>query len=146
MVVLGVALWTLVEYATHRVIYHRLVALKKYHQAHHANPRAYIGAPPLLGTSVVFLISFLPVVSFAPILASGLSAGMLAGYTIYMLVHHAIHFWTPTPGTYLYRARLHHAVHHYRDDEGNFGVSTPFWDRIFGTRIVHVTDLSLLAR
>ena len=98
----------------------------------------------LLHGFVVFLISFVPVAALAPALAIGLSVGMLTGYTVYLLVHHAIHIRAPTPGTYLYRARLHHAVHHYRDDEGNFGVTTSFWDRVFGTRIVRVTDLSFL--
>jgi len=126
-VMLGVALWTLIEYVTHRMIYHRVAAFKKYHEAHHADPQAYIGAPPLLGASVVFLISFVPVATFAPALATGLSVGMLTGYSVYLLVHHAIHFRMPTPGTCLYRARLHHAVHHYRDDEANFGVTTSFW-------------------
>ena len=77
---------------------------------------------PLLGTSVVFLISFVPVETLTPALAIGLSVGMLTGYTVYLQVHHAIHFRAPTPGIYLYPARLHHAVHHYRDDEGNFGL------------------------
>ena len=31
MVMLGVALWTLIEYGTHRVIYHRVPTFKKYH-------------------------------------------------------------------------------------------------------------------
>lgn len=88
----------------------------------------------MLGASVVFLISFCPVAIFASPLATGLSVGMLTGYTVYLLVHHAIHFRMPTPGTYHYRARLHHAAHHYRDDEGNFGVTTSFWDRVFGMR------------
>jgi len=65
-VMLGVALRTLIEYVTHRMIYHRVAAFKKYHEAHHADPQAYIGAPPLLGASVVFLISFVPVATFAP--------------------------------------------------------------------------------
>ena len=91
-VMLGVALWTLIEYVTHRMIYHRVAAFKKYHEAHHADPQAYIGAPPLLGASVVFLISFVPVATFAPALATGLSVGMLTGYSVYLLVHHAIHF------------------------------------------------------
>src|SRR6516164_4151662 len=94
-VMLGVALWTLIEYVTHRVIYHRVALFKKYHEAHHADPQAYIGAPPLLGASIVFLISFVPVATFAPALAIGMSVGMLTGYTAYLLVHHAIHFWTP---------------------------------------------------
>ena len=61
--------------------------------------------------------------------------GHARGYIVYMIVHHACHCWTPTPGGYLYRVRLHHAVHHYRDDNGNFGVTTSFWDRVLGTRI-----------
>jgi Fatty acid hydroxylase superfamily len=60
--------------------------------------------------------------------------GMLMG-TIYVIVHHACHFWAPAPGGYLYRVRLHHAVHYYRDDNGIFGVTTSFWDRVLGTRI-----------
>ena len=51
MMMLGVALWTLIEYVTHRMIYHRVAAFKKYHEAHRADPQAYIGAP--LGGSAV---------------------------------------------------------------------------------------------
>jgi sterol desaturase/sphingolipid hydroxylase (fatty acid hydroxylase superfamily) len=146
MTILGLALWTCIEYAIHRTIYHRVVTFKKYHEAHHADPRAYVGAPPLFGTSIVFLVSFVPLMAIAAPLAFGLSAGMLAGYTIYMFVHYAIHFRTPKAGTYLYRARLHHAVHHYRDESCNFGVTTSFWDRVFGTHIQRWTDASPVIR
>jgi sterol desaturase/sphingolipid hydroxylase (fatty acid hydroxylase superfamily) len=145
MTVLGAVLWTLVEYVMHRVIYHRFVVFRRFHEAHHDEPRAYVGAPPLVGTGIVFLVSFVPLAAFAVPLAIGLSAGMLAGYAVYMLVHHAIHFRTPRPGGYLYRARLHHAVHHYRDDNGNFGVSTAFWDRVFSTLIQPASAASPVA-
>jgi sterol desaturase/sphingolipid hydroxylase (fatty acid hydroxylase superfamily) len=135
MAVVGGALWTLVEYAMHRVIYHRFAVFREFHETHHADPRAYVGAPPLFGTAIAFLVSFVPLAPFSLSLATGLSAGVLAGYASYMLVHHAIHFRTPRPGGYLYRARLHHAVHHYRDENGNFGVTTAFWDRVFSTLI-----------
>jgi sterol desaturase/sphingolipid hydroxylase (fatty acid hydroxylase superfamily) len=131
----GVAFWTLCEYFVHRVVYHRVAVFRQYHETHHANPRAYIGAPPALATVIVFLGSFMPFAMVAPIFANGLSAGMLVGYAGYSLVHHACHFWMSTPGSYLYRIRLHHAAHHYRSDEGNFGVTTTFWDWVFGTRI-----------
>ena len=131
----GAALWTLCEYLVHRVVYHRIVIFRRYHEAHHADPRAYIGAPPMLATGIVFLGSYAPFEAVAPIFANGLSVGMLAGYAVYALVHHACHFWMPAPGGYLYRIRLHHAAHHYSHDEGNFGVTTSFWDRVFGTRI-----------
>jgi sterol desaturase/sphingolipid hydroxylase (fatty acid hydroxylase superfamily) len=89
----------------------------------------------MLATAIVFVGSFAPLAAVAPIFASGLSAGMLAGYAAYSLVHHACHFWTLSPGGYLYRMRLHHAAHHYSRDAGNFGVTTSFWDRVFGTLI-----------
>ena len=131
----GALLWTLCEYLVHRVVYHRVVIFKRYHEAHHADPRAYIGAPPMLATCIVFLGSFAPLAAVAPVFANGLSVGMLAGYTAYALAHYAFHFWTPAPGGHLYRMRLHHAAHHYSHDEGNFGVTTSFWDRVFGTLI-----------
>jgi sterol desaturase/sphingolipid hydroxylase (fatty acid hydroxylase superfamily) len=135
MLLIGVGLWTFIEYLMHRLVYHQVPVFKKYHEVHHADPQAYVGAPPIVGTSVVFLVSFMPPLAISPIAANGLSAGMLVGYTAYMLVHHACHFWQPTPASYLYRLRHRHAVHHYRDDSGNFGVTTAFWDRVFGTNI-----------
>jgi len=36
------------------------------------------------------------------------------------------------PGDRLYEARLRHMTHHYREGV-NYGVSTGFWDRVFGT-------------
>ena len=133
MCVIGVVLWTLVEYAIHRVGYHRIGFLERYHEIHHKEPRAYVGAPPMLGTILVFLVAFVPLAPFSPIFADGLSVGMLMGYTGYLIVHYACHFWTAKPGGYLYRARLHHAAHHHRDSMGNFGVTTSIWDRAFGT-------------
>ena len=44
MVMLGVALWTLIEYGTHRVIYHRVPTFKNYHEAHHADPISIVRA------------------------------------------------------------------------------------------------------
>jgi len=142
ILVFGVALWTLVEYFMHRVVYHHVDPFKNYHEAHHANPQAYIGAPPLVGTSIVFFISFAPLLPVSPVAANGLSAGMLAGYSAYMLVHYACHSRQPTPATYLHRLRVRHAVHHYRDDNGNFGVTTAFWDRVFGTNIRSLSPTS----
>jgi len=135
ILVLGVALWTLVEYFMHRVVYHHVELFRNYHEAHHANPQAYIGAPPLIGTSIVFGISFTPLLPVSAVAANGLSAGMLVGYSAYMLVHYACHSRQQTLATFLYRLRRRHAVHHYRDDGGNFGVTTAFWDRVFGTNI-----------
>ncbi|MGB3618930.1 MAG: sterol desaturase family protein, partial [Catalinimonas sp.] len=28
---------------------------------------------------------------------------------------------------------VHHSIHHFKDDERAFGVSSPLWDWVFGT-------------
>jgi sterol desaturase/sphingolipid hydroxylase (fatty acid hydroxylase superfamily) len=132
-VVAGIWLWTLFEYAMHRWLYHRVVFFKRYHDTHHVTPDVYIGAPPIIGTGLIVLVTMAPLASAAPLAASGMTVGMLVGYAAYMIVHHVCHFATPAHGSYLYRARLRHAVHHYSHDEHNFGVSTAFWDRVFRT-------------
>lgn len=135
LVVIGAGAWTLAEYVMHRLVYHRLPVLRQYHLVHHEHPKLYVGAPPFIGTGIVFLASFLPLAAFSVLLASAASVGMLVGYAGYMIVHHACHHWTLTPGSYLYRARLRHSGHHYRSQDGNFGVTTSFWDRAMRTRV-----------
>jgi sterol desaturase/sphingolipid hydroxylase (fatty acid hydroxylase superfamily) len=55
-------------------------------------------------------------------------------YALYMFVHHATHHIAIQSGDVLYRARIRHMAHHYRDG-CNFGVTTGFWDTVFGTTI-----------
>jgi sterol desaturase/sphingolipid hydroxylase (fatty acid hydroxylase superfamily) len=150
-VLAGAALWTLAEYVIHRAVYHRVSFIQQYHAAHHANPRAYLGAPPGMGTGLVFVSVFLPTYAIAPILANGLTVGILAGYAAYQLVHHACHSSMPRRRGYLHQLRVHHAAHHYYPEAGNFGVTTPLWDRVFGTQIRRratptVTNASALKR
>ena len=49
-----------------------------------------------------------------------------------MFVHHATHHGKIEPGHWLYPSRVRHMAHHYRENI-NFGVTTGFWDRVFGT-------------
>ena len=133
---LGVVLWTLVEYAVHRWLYHSVGYFIVLHDEHHKSPTEYIGAPPFIGLMFIFAIIFLPVAAFSVVAAGGLTAGVLAGYAAYQLVHHADHFWRPKPAGYFYRARLRHAVHHYHDELGNFGITTPLWDLALGSAVV----------
>ena len=130
---IGVGLWTLAEYGVHRWLYHRVGFFIRLHDTHHHEPHAYIGAPPMLGVALIFAVIYLPAVSISWLMASGLTTGMLLGYMGYQVVHHATHFWHASRGTYLYRARLHHSAHHYHHKLGNFGITTAFWDQVFGT-------------
>ena len=133
--VAGIGLWTLTEYLVHRWIYHKIPIIRTYHEAHHQQPRALLGSPVGFGVIVIFLVVYVPIKPFSLALASGLTSGTLLGYFGYMLVHHAVHHWSVTRGTYLYRMRLRHCAHHFNSDEGNFGVTTALWDSAFGTNI-----------
>lgn len=143
---IGVVLWTLVEYGVHRWLYHGVGFFIRLHDAHHHEPHAYIGAPPLLGVALIFLVIYLPIVSISSSVASGVTAGMLVGYAAYQVVHHATHFWRPDRGSYLYRVRLHHSVHHYHQELGNFGITTAFWDQVFGTAVEMKRKLAVAER
>jgi sterol desaturase/sphingolipid hydroxylase (fatty acid hydroxylase superfamily) len=65
--------------------------------------------------------------------APAFSAGFLAGYLAYDMIHYHVHHHRPR--TRVGRSlRELHMRHHFQDDEAGFGVSAPYWDRVFGTR------------
>ena len=129
----GVMALTPVEYVVHRWVYHRVGYFREVHNAHYAEPNAYIGAPPILGVALILGLVFLPLASTNSNLAGGVTAGFLFGYMGYMLVHHAAHYWTLTPSSWLHACRRHHALHHHHSEDCNFGIITSLWDIVFQT-------------
>ena len=134
---MGFAGWTLVEYAVHRFVLHRVSSAARLHDVHHANPVALVGTPSWLSLAAFALVAFVPLWASGGLeIATGVVAGLMLGYMWYMVVHHAVHRWPLDRGSLLYRAKLRHAVHHHhRERDGNFGVTTGFWDRLFATAI-----------
>lgn len=130
--VVGIVVWTLVEYLIHRFVYHRAPVLTALHEAHHRDPAAYIGVPSFFSSGLIIAVSYLSLRGYEPILADGFTCGMLIGYAAYIVVHHATHHWAIRPGDWFYEARVRHMAHHYHDD-ADFGVSVGFWDRLFRT-------------
>jgi sterol desaturase/sphingolipid hydroxylase (fatty acid hydroxylase superfamily) len=128
----GAALWTLTEYLIHRYAYHHAPILTPLHDAHHKEPLAFFGVPSFLSSGLILAVCYLPLCGVAPVFAAGFTSGMMLGYAAYMFVHHATHHFNIQPGDWLYEARLRHMTHHYREGV-NYGVSTGFWDRVFGT-------------
>ena len=64
--------------------------------------------------------------------ATAFGAGFLTGYLAYDMVHYAVHHHRPRTRVGR-RLRELHMRHHFQDDERGFGVSAPYWDRVFGT-------------
>lgn len=134
MIAVGGFVWTLVEYIIHRAVLHHVVYFRNLHDQHHSTPTELIDTPVWMSFSFMALGVLLPSwLTFGFGAASGFTIGMTLGYLTYGLMHHAMHHWRIPHDTYLYRAKRRHAQHHASTDEGNYGVSSPFWDYVFGT-------------
>jgi sterol desaturase/sphingolipid hydroxylase (fatty acid hydroxylase superfamily) len=134
----GFAAWTFIEYATHRFVFHAIPAAARMHDLHHASPAAFVGTPVWMTLASFLFAGFIPLWALggAEIAYGGVS-GLMIGFVWYLLVHDAVHRWQLTHGSFLYNAKLRHAFHHHHSggQEGNFGVTTGFWDRLLGTEI-----------
>jgi sterol desaturase/sphingolipid hydroxylase (fatty acid hydroxylase superfamily) len=137
----GYLLWTLTEYWMHRLIFHfepddglgaRLHwIIHGVHHEHPNDPRRLVMPPSVsVPLAVLFYLAFLAV--FGSRYAPGIEGGFIGGYLIYDMTHFYVHHRRPT--TRLGRMlREAHMRHHFQDDTTGFGVSAPYWDRVFGT-------------
>ncbi len=132
----ALGLWTLVEYAIHRFMMHHAPMIQPLHERHHGDQRALIGTPFWLSMAIIFTVVFLPLYWTTDFLvASAATTGILLGYLWFVTVHHIVHHWSLPHGTYMYRAKRRHALHHSVAPGANFGVTSSFWDRVFGTAV-----------
>lgn len=130
----GLIALSLLEYLTHRLLLHGVPPFSGLHDVHHRSPAADIGIPTWLSGIAGGGAVFAPLWLTAGLnIASGLTAGMILGYLWFGLLHHAIHRWRARDGSYLHRAKRRHSRHHYEPQSCNFGVTTAYWDRLFGT-------------
>lgn len=138
----GLLYWTFIEYFLHRFVFH-LVKVKEpwrtmasgLHMAHHREMdiKELVIAPPLvsLGFSpVIFLVALAFTWSLS--LAMLVVAGVFIGYVLYEWAHYGAHQYQPKNAFFRYLKR-YHLLHHYKDPNGTFGVTTPIWDYVFGT-------------
>jgi sterol desaturase/sphingolipid hydroxylase (fatty acid hydroxylase superfamily) len=133
----GLAAWTLVEYAAHRFVLHEVRFLAKMHEMHHKDPTGFVGTPTWVSFTMICAGALLPLWwEIGLDLASAFTAGIMVGYVWYVGVHHVVHHWRTHPGSYLYRLKHRHALHHHMRQPCNFGVSTALWDHVFGTAFV----------
>ena len=134
--VAGAALWTLVEYLLHRFVLHHVPYIKDMHDAHHEDQQALIGAPIWVSLSLMVVVVLIPLSLIAEQnVAIGLACGLMLGHFWYGSVHHILHHWKIKPGSYWFRLKRRHMLHHHFDEMGNFGVTSGFWDVVFGTDI-----------
>jgi sterol desaturase/sphingolipid hydroxylase (fatty acid hydroxylase superfamily) len=132
----AIVCWTLIEYLLHRVLFHHAPILSRIHDRHHQSPQELIGTPGWLSVLIGLIAVAGPSwATFGLDFGTAATAGLVTGYLWYVFVHYAVHQWQPRRNSYLYRARLRHARHHYLSHDGNFGVTTGIWDWVFGTAL-----------
>ncbi|MGB6353208.1 MAG: sterol desaturase family protein [Steroidobacteraceae bacterium] len=133
----GFVIWTLLEYVLHRSVLHKKTYFAPLHGEHHAAPLAFIGTPAWISVSVLGIAFLVPGwfwLGFS--VADGLTVGVMLGYWWYGVVHHVVHHRANTASpSYFNNLRAWHMRHHYSPKSGNFGVTTSFWDHVFGTTI-----------
>lgn len=142
LVLLGILIWTLFEYAMHRFIFHMklnsafgqwLIFLT--HGNHHEVPGdKYRNIMPPIVSVVVSAGIWAGFYLLLGPAGSVLYLGFGIGYVVYDGIHYACH-QLPMRGPVLGRLRRHHIRHHFAREEGNYAITATFWDRVFGTDI-----------
>ena len=137
LIISGYGIWTLIEYVAHRFVLHRVVFFATLHGAHHDQPNALIGTPTVFSLAMFFCLAFWPIAEFDGMRpAASWFAGLLAGYFLYIVVHYLVHHVSSGGFRFIKVLKRRHALHHHSEVECNFGVTTNFWDRLFGTLAV----------
>jgi len=137
----GFAFWTLFEYILHRYVFHFIPKsdLQKrisflFHGVHHQYPndKKRLVMPITLSLAVAVLLLTLTWVLFGTWMWA-YSAGFTTGYLAYDMTHYSIHHFKRPKTKWLKNLWKSHIDHHYRDSNKGYGVSSAFWDRVFGT-------------
>ena len=137
LVVSGMALWTLGEYLMHRFAMHELRGrglASREHLRHHAERDSileswYFAWAGILG--VGYALGVNAARAWGPV-GWWLGIGWVAGYGFYDWIHWRAHR-RPVRHPYERWVRRHHFHHHFGHPMANHGVTTPVWDRVFGT-------------
>lgn len=136
----GLFAFTFVEYMMHKHFFHMepdtpLKDKLQYsmHGVHHDYPKDKdrLAMPPFVSAAyaAIFYLVFKLIMGdyslyFLP--------GFLLGYSAYLGVHYIVHAYSP-PKNFLKVLWVNHAIHHYKDPDSSFGVSSPLWDYLLGT-------------
>jgi sterol desaturase/sphingolipid hydroxylase (fatty acid hydroxylase superfamily) len=138
--VLGIVAFTFVEYMMHKHFFHMepdtpIKDKLQYgiHGVHHDYPRDKdrLAMPPFVSAAyaaILYLVFTLLMGDFALYFLPG----FLLGYSGYLGVHYVVHVYNP-PKNFLKILWVNHAIHHYKNPDSAFGVSSPLWDYLLGT-------------
>lgn len=138
--IIGLLLFSFIEYLVHRYLFHMITntSLKEkiqytFHGVHHEFPKdtSRLAMPPVVSIVIVTALYFLFKAAMGDY-TYGFLPGFITGYSLYLIVHYVVHAYQP-PKNFLKALWINHGIHHYKDHERAFGVSSPLWDYVFRT-------------
>ena len=135
--VAGAASWTVAEYGLHRFAMHELRGrgpASVEHLEHHADVSYFSPASKKLASAAGTTVVTYPLAASIAgrRWATAFTGGLLGMYFAYEVAHRRTHTHPPT-NRYARWARRNHMHHHFGAPMRNFGVTSPVWDRLFGT-------------
>lgn len=138
---LGLFIWTFTEYVMHRFVFHWMPPGKLgermhfvFHGVHHDYPSdsKRLVMVPTVSIPLAAFFYFLFQLLIGPINVFPFFAGFLTGYLFYDMTHYAIHHYNFKSKFWL-DLKHHHMLHHYKDMDNGYGVSSKIWDYVFRT-------------
>lgn len=132
---LGLFAFSFVEYFFHRWMFHtRIPLFERGHRMHHEHPCGYDSLPFFLPAAVLLCLTGTGMLVMPAGFTLLMAGAVTLGYVGYGLCHFAIHHVRFRQPLLMHWAANHHI--HHRHPDSNFGVTTPLWDVLLGTRYV----------
>jgi sterol desaturase/sphingolipid hydroxylase (fatty acid hydroxylase superfamily) len=141
LILLGLLVFSFIEYCVHRWLYHgSLRLMAQGHAAHHGNPFGYDSVPFFLPALLLLTFIGLSLLLLPADAVLLLASGIAFGYVAYGISHFMIHHMRFRNSLMRSWAAYHH-IHHYHPD-CNYGVTTPLWDVVLGTRYASTRSIT----
>jgi dihydroceramide fatty acyl 2-hydroxylase len=137
----GLLAWTLTEYCLHRFLFHYPARSKPgkwlvfmFHGNHHHDPsdKTRLVMPPAGAIPIMAVLFLLFSLVIPGPWIEPFCGFFVIGYLIYDYIHYATHHF-PMRNPVAKYLKLYHLKHHFSGESGRYGVSSPMWDRAFGT-------------
>jgi sterol desaturase/sphingolipid hydroxylase (fatty acid hydroxylase superfamily) len=140
-----VLIYPLVEYLMHRHVLHSRVLYrykataalwKRVHYDHHQNPNDLAVLFGALYTTLPTIFAIATPVGWLIGGPAGSAAALATALTLFSLYEfcHCVQHLPFTPRyEWLRTLKKHHLAHHFHSEQGNFGITSFVWDRVFGT-------------
>lgn len=141
LVMIGILVWTLMEYSLHRFLFH--IRTRSYwsntlhyllHGCHHKHPMDGLRLvfPPAATAIICFPFWGLIRLFSTPASTPAIFAGGLLGYVMYDCTHYYLHHGSPSVALARHLKR-YHLNHHFKIQTMGFGITSSLWDFVFGT-------------